>query len=117
MIYMPIIIAWIVLIALVILMWYVLGLNIPERIFGASSFDEQENPWMYSWVITPQKIVWFIIVMTFGVIIFSIYETFIHNKLPQKPQGVSVKQENAKSPTPQKLSKEEQIVQKTLQKQ
>ena len=121
MIYLQIVFGWSVIVFLILCMLYCLLMFCDETETLSQYIPWLKFPWRFSTggrcLGCLVSIPFFAIFAIFFIAIMFIYETFIHNKLPQKPQGVSVKQENAKSSTPKKLSQEEQIVQKTLQKQ
>ena len=131
MIYLQIIFGWAVIVFLILCMLYCLLMFCEE-----TDFLSEYLPWfkMPLYLRRPLSnimglggagwgvgclgsILFFAIFAVFFIIIMFVYETFIHNKLPQKPQAVSVKQENKKAPAEKKLSKEEQIVQNVLQQQ
>lgn len=121
MIYLQIVFGWAVIVFLILCMLYCLLMFCDE-----TETLSQYTPWLkFPWRFSTggrglgclMSIPFFAIFAVFFIIIMFVYETFIHNKLPQKPQVISVKQENKKAPVEKKLSQEEQIVQNALQQQ
>lgn len=120
MIYLQIVFGWSVIVFLILCMLYCLLMFCDETETLSQYIPWLKFPWRFSTggrgLGCLVSIPFFAIFAIFFIAIMFIYETFIHNKLPQKPKPAIVEQQT-KTNNQQNLSKEEQIVQKTLQKQ